>query len=94
MSLLTQILAGGGLLAALLVAIFLMRKSAEKKGHAEGVGQAREEHNQAVNEQNEVVAAENAAIVKEVEQTNEVRDRIDADPEYAQRVQDRFTRPN
>lgn len=91
---LTQVLAGGGLLLALLVTIFFMRKSAEKKGHAEGVGVAREERNVAVNKQNDVVAAENAAIVQEVEKTNEVHDRLKSDPAFAERVRDRFTRPD
>lgn len=84
----------GGLFAVLLLVVFFLRSASKKQGRAEGLDEARQEHNAAVNKQNEVVAAENAAIVKEVEQTNEVRDRIDSDPEYAQRVQDRFTRPD
>jgi hypothetical protein len=84
----------GGLFAALLVVVFFLRNASKKQGKAEGLDQARQEHNAEVNKANEVVVAENAAIVKEVEKTHEVRDRIDADPAYAQRVQDRFTRPD
>ncbi len=84
----------GGVFGLLLVIVFFLRKASKGQGRAEGLQEARAEHNEITNEQNEVVAAENKAIVEEVEKTNEVHDRLQSDPAYAQRVRDRFTRPD
>lgn len=84
----------GGVFGLLLVVIFFMRKASKGQGRAEGLQEARTEHNEAVNEQNKVVAEENKAIVEEVGKTNEVHDRLQSDPVFAERVRDRFTRPD
>lgn len=83
---------------ALLLAVLGWVKSSKKAGLAEGKAEATvaaaTAHNEAVNQQNVAVAEENKAIVKEVEATNEVHDRLNADPAFAERVRSRFTRPD
>jgi hypothetical protein len=84
-------MAGGGLLL-LLILVFFLRKSAKAQGKAEGVQEANEVHVETVNKQNEIVAEQNAEIVKNVEEVHEIHDRLDSDPAYRDRVRDRFTR--
>ena len=82
----------GGLLIALLFSVFMIARVSRGRGVAEGTVKANEAADVAVNKQNEVVAAENKAIVQEVEKTNATHDRLNTDPEFARVVRDRFTR--
>ena len=82
----------GGLLLVLLLSVFLIAKISKSRGVAKGTVEAHEEQDALVNEQNEIVSRENEAVVKEVEKTHEIHDRLNTDPEFADRVRDRFTR--
>lgn len=93
---LTQILAGGGLLAALLLIVLVAIKQGRKTGHAEGelkaTRAADDKLDQLQNEHNVEVQKQNEAVVANLEEVHETHDRLNHDPEYAQRVRDRFTR--
>lgn len=93
---LTQLLAGGGLVVGLLLAIFGLVKSSRSRGRVEGKAEVAKEYDDkldaVVNEQNRQILAENKAVVEEVEKTHEVHDKLKSDPAYAGRVRTRFTR--
>jgi high-affinity Fe2+/Pb2+ permease len=87
-----QAVAGGGVLLLLLVMVFFIRKSAKAQGKAEGVQEANEVHVETVNKQNEIVAEQNAQVVKDVEDVTKIHDRLESDPAYRDSVRSRFTR--
>jgi len=98
---LMQLALGGGLLGALLLAVLLLVKVSKGRGRAEGklestkdLIEVQNRANEVVNKQNEVAAEHNAEVVKKVEETHEIHDRLNTDPEFAKRVRDRFTRPD
>jgi len=82
-----EILAGAGALIVGLIT-WLVSKS-RKQGRAEILGEATA---QAQKKVDEVVLADAERQVKQVEEVNEIHDRLQSDPAYAQRVRDRFSR--
>jgi hypothetical protein len=72
--------------------VFFIRKSAKAQGKAEGVQEANEVHVETVNKQNEIVAEQNAQVVKDVEDVTKIHDRLESDPAYRDSVRSRFTR--
>lgn len=92
---LTLLLSGlGGLLLLVAGAFFFVKKSAVKQGQAQGQLQGQKEIIEVVNQANAATAEHNAQVVQQVEQVNEIHDRLNSDPDYAKRVRDRFTRPS
>ena len=88
----TQLAALGGFFGILLAAIFLLVRSSKKQGAATAEKKAVETQIYETNKKNEVVAQQNEQIVKDVEEVHEIHDQLAADPTYADRVQDRFSR--
>ncbi len=90
---LAAILASVGGLLAVVVAFFFVKKSAKGQGVAEGRLEGQQEVIRVTDEVNQKTAEQNAATVASLEQTHEIHDRLERDPDYAERVRDRFTRP-
>lgn len=92
----TQLLTAGGLIGGLLLLVFLLikfgNKTSRDQGRAEGISEASDRYNAERTAHNEKVAEENRQIVEEVGKTNETHDRLERDPDYRDRVRDRFTR--
>ena len=83
------LLAIGGTIAALVAIVFLALKSATKSGRKEGEAVAKAEIQE---ELRKVEVAHEAVKKEELNDVAEIRDRLDSDPAYAERVRDRFTR--
>lgn len=89
-----HLLIAGGLLAALLVAVALLVHSRYKRDSVQTKMNAVVEENKALEEQNKTAQEQSATTAKQVEEVNEIHDRLESDPAYRQRVRDRFTRPD
>lgn len=81
-------------LLGLAVAFFFVRGSAKKAGLEQGRKELQQELAKQANAANAITQAANEAVLQQVEQVHEIHDSLQRDADYAERVRNRFTRPD
>ena len=84
----------GGLGAALIVALFFLKRAAVGQGKAEGRLEGQVVIAKEASAANEKINEENKAVLQQVEEVHEIHDRLESDPAYRDGVRSRFTRPD